>query len=110
MGVDVVRCNCTGLFQIVHCGEDLGEHGCAPDEDCETVEHLQLSPSDVVQRTGTDFLPNPLNPNNPPLFMLLSLIAEWQEPTAVASAVGYLYTVRTAPPRYYLHFIQVLLI
>ncbi len=105
MGVDVVRCSCTGLVQVVHCGADLEEHGCAPDEDCEIVEHVQLSPSDVVHAVRYNF-----HAEQFPIAVLPSLIAERPGPTAFFSATTYTHNVRISPPTTYLHFIRVLLI
>lgn len=105
MGFDVVRCSCTGFSQVVHCGEDMGDHGCDPDEDCETIEHVQLSPSDVMDTVHYDFhLEQLLHAAVPLLIITTKKLNEFY------SADHHTQLVSPYPPRLYLHFIRILLI
>ncbi len=104
-GVDIVRCSCTGMAKVVPCGTEVEDKGCAPGEDCLTVEHVQLSPTLTAQTTTYDF-----HVLQPLLAVLPSLVAEWMQPNTCKAMVQSIRVVWKSPPRDYLNFIQVLLI
>ena len=105
VGIDVVQCSCTGMAKVVPCGMEVEDNGCAPDEGCQTVEHIQLSPTLTAQTITYDF-----HVLQPLLAILPSLVAEWMLPTTCKVLVQPIYTVEKSPPRDYLYLIQVLLI
>ena len=102
-GVDVVQCSCTGMAKVVPCGIEVEDNGCAPDEGCLTVEHIQLSPTLTAQTITYDF-----HVLQPLLAILPSLVAEWMQPTTCKVLVQSIHMVRKSPPRDYLNLIQVL--
>ena len=104
-GVDVVQCSCTGMAKVVPCGMEVEDNGCAPDEGCLTVEHVQLSPTLTAQTITYDF-----HVLQPLLAILPSLVAEWMQPTTCKAIVQSIHVVWKSPPRDYLNFLQVLLI
>lgn len=105
VGVDVVRCSCTGMAKVVPCGLGVEDKGCMPDEGCMTVEHFQLSPTFTVQTPTFDF-----HVLQPLLAALPDLVAEWLQPVVDRTMTLPLLVVWKGPPRAYLNFIQVLLI
>ena len=104
-GVDVVQCSCTGMAKVVPCGMEVEDNGCAPDEGCLTVEHVQLSPTLTAQSITYDF-----HVLQPILTILPSLVAEWMQPTTCKAMVQSIRVMWKSPPRDYLNLIQVLLI
>ena len=104
-GVDVVQCSCTGMAKVVPCGMEVEDNGCAPDEGCLTVEHVQLSPTLTAQTISYDF-----HVLQPLLAILPSLVAEWMQPTTCKAMVQPIRVMWKSPPRDYLNLIQVLLI
>lgn len=104
-GVDVVQCSCTGMAKVVLCGMEVEDNGCAPDEGCLTVEHVQLSPTLTAQTITYDF-----HVLQPLLAILPSLVAEWMQPTTFKAMIHPIRVVWKSPPRDYLNFIQVFLI
>ena len=102
-GVDVVQCSCTGMAKVVPCGMEVEDNGCAPDEGCQTVEHVQLSPTLTAQTVTYDF-----HVFQPLLAILPSLVAEWMQPTTCKVLVQSIHMVWKSPPRDYLNLIQVL--
>ena len=104
-GVDVVQCSCTGMARVVPCGMEVEDNGCAPDEGCLTVEHVQLSPTLTAQTITYDF-----HALQPLLAILPSLVAEWMQPTTCKAMVQSIRVMWKSPPRDYLNLIQVLLI
>ena len=105
VGVDVVRCNCTGMTKVVFSGTDVEDRDCTPNEGCLTVEHMQLSPTVMAQTVAYDF-----HVLQPVLSILPSLLAEWLQPVISKSMVQPIHVVWKSPPRAYLNLIQVLLI
>ena len=102
-GVDIVQCSCTGMAKVVPCGMEVEDNGCAPDEGCLTVEHVQLSPTLTAQTITYDF-----HVLLPLLAILPSLVAEWMQPTTCKVLVQSIHMVWKSPPRDYLNLIQVL--
>ena len=102
-GVDIVQCSCTGMAKVVPCGMEVEDNGCAPDEGCQTVEHVQLSPTLTAQTVTYDF-----HVFQPLLAILPSLVAEWMQPTTCKVLVQSIHMVWKSPPRDYLNLIQVL--
>ena len=82
---------------------EVEDNGCAPDEGCLTVEHIQLSPTLTAQTITYDF-----HVLQPLLAILPSLVAEWMQPTTCKVLVQSIHMVRKSPPRDYLNLIQVL--
>ena len=105
VGVDVVRCSCTGMAKVVPCGVEVEDKGCTPDEGCMTVKHILLSPTLTAQTTTYDF-----HVIQPLLAVLPSLVAEWLQPTVGRTMALPHLVVWKSPPRAYLNLIQVLLI
>ena len=105
VGVDVVRCNCSGMTKVVLCGTDVEDKDCMPNEGCMTVEHVQLSPTLTMQTVAYDF-----HVLQPVLSILPSLVAEWMQPVISKAMVQPFHVVWKSPPRAYLNLIQVLLI
>ena len=104
-GVDIVRCSCTGMVKVVPCGMEVEDKGCMPDEGCLTVEHVQLSPTDMAHAVTYDF-----HVVQPILAILPCLISEWLQPTTDKADYRYARVAWKYPPRDYLNFIQILLI
>lgn len=105
VGVDVVRCNCSGMTKVVLCGTDVEDKDCMPNEGCMTVEHVQLSPTLEMQTVAFDF-----HVLQPVFSILPSLVAEWMQPVISKAMVQPFRVVWKSPPRAYLNLIQVLLI
>ena len=105
VGVDVVRCNCSGMTKMVLCGTDVEDKDCSPNEGCLTVEHVQLSPTEMAQTIAYDF-----HALQPVFSILPCLVAEWMQPVISKAMVQTFHFHSKSPPRYYLNLIQVLLI
>ena len=84
---------------------EVEDEGCAPDEGCLTVEHVQQSPTITPQTTTYDF-----HVLQPLLAILPSLVAEWILPTICKAKVQPIYAMWKIPPRDFLNLIQVLFI
>lgn len=104
-GVDVVRCSCTGLAKVVPCGMEVEDEECPPHDDCQTVEHVELSPTLTAQTLTYDF-----HALQPVMVILPCLVAEWMQPTISKALVQHICVAIKSPPRDYLNLIQVLLI
>ena len=104
-GVDIVQCSCTGMAKVVPCGMEVEDNGCAPDEGCLTVEHVNLSPTLTAQSITYDF-----HVLQPLLAILPSLVTEWILPNTCKVDVQSIYVEWKIPPSDYLNLIQVLLI
>ena len=104
-GVDIVQCSCTGMAKVVPCGMEVEDNGCAPDEGCLTVEHVNLSPTLTAQSITYDF-----HVLQPLLAILPSLGTEWILPNTCKVDVQSIYVEWKIPPSDYLNLIQVLLI
>jgi len=84
---------------------EVEDKGCAPDEGCLTVKHVQLSPTLTAQTITYDF-----HVLQPLLAVFPGLVAEWMQPTTCKVLVQPIHAVRKSPPRDYLNLIRVLLI
>ena len=84
---------------------EVEDKGCMPDEGCLTVEHVQLSPTDMAHAVTYDF-----HVVQPILAILPCLISEWLQPTTDKTDYRYARVAWKYPPRDYLNFIQILLI
>ena len=84
---------------------EVEDKGCMPDEGCLTVEHVQLSPTDMAHAVTYDF-----HVVQPILAILPCLISEWLQPTIHKTDYRYARVAWKYPPRDYLNFIQILLI
>ena len=78
---------------------------CSMNSPCMTMEHFELSPTNVAQTVSYDF-----HVIQPLLAVLPSLVAEWLQPIENKADVQFCPEVRKSPPRDYLNFIRVLLI
>ena len=83
----------------------MSDMSCSMNSPCMTVEHFELSPTNLAQTVSYDF-----HVIQPILATLPSLVAEWLLPTENKAEVQYYPDVWKSPPRDYLNFIQVLLI
>ena len=105
-GINIVRCAHSGAVSMVHGLGGYADHtGCdRQSSGCMSVEHVQLSPTQVVQSTSYDF--------HPVLFVLASLpcqTAVWHQPSVQLRPV-VIHKVWKSPPRDYLNLIRILLI
>ena len=78
---------------------------CNMNADCMSLEHVELSPTNVAQTVSYDF-----HVFQPLLAVLPSLVAEWPVATENKAEVLFTPEVWKSPPRDYLNLIQVLLI
>lgn len=106
-GINFTRCAHTGTVKLmtVFNNGGMGDMSCGMTSDCMTVEHVELSPTDMAQTVSYDF-----HVFQPLLAVLPSLVAEWLEPMENKAVVQFIPLVWKSPPRDYLNFIQVLLI
>ena len=109
-GINITRCAHTGtvkvmtMFSIDAMG-GMGDMNCGMTSSCMSVEHVELSPTNVVQIDGYNF-----HVFQPLLAILPSLVAEWLVPMENKAEVLFIPEVWKSPPRDYLNLIQVLLI
>ena len=78
---------------------------CDMNSSCMTVEHFELSPTNMAQTVSYDF-----HVIQPLLAILPGLVAEWLVPTENKAVAQFVPQVWKSPPRDYLNFIRVLLI
>ena len=106
-GVNLMRCAHTGTLKVmtVFNSGAMDGMGCNMNSDCMTMEHVELSPTNMAQTVNYDF-----HVFQPLLAVLPSLVAEWQVTTENKVEVHFAPEVWKSPPRDYLNFIQVLLI
>ena len=106
-GVNVMHCSHTGsvkVMTVLNSG-GMGDMSCGMNADCMTVEHVELSPTNMAQSVSYDF-----HVFQPLLAILPSLVSEWMQPTTNKAMVRFTRVVWKSPPRDYLNLIQVLLI
>ena len=106
-GINVMHCSHTGsvkVMTVLNSG-GMGDMSCGMNADCMTVEHVELSPTNMAQSVSYDF-----HVFQPLLAILPSLVAEWMTPVENKAAKEFVDVVWKGPPRDYLNFIQVLLI
>ena len=106
-GVTITRCAHTGTLKVmtVFNSGAMGDMSCSMNAPCMTMEHVELSPTNVAQTVSYDF-----HVFLPLLAVLPSLVAEWFVMTENKAEVQFAPEVWKSPPRDYLNFIQVLLI
>ena len=106
-GVTITRCAHTGNLKVmtVFNSGAMGNMSCSMSAPCMTVEHVELSPTNLAQTVSYDF-----HVFQPLLAVLPSLVAEWQVTKENKVEVPFAPEVWKSPPRDYLNFIQVLLI
>ena len=106
-GVTITRCAHTGTLKVmtVFNSGAMGDMSCNMNAPCMTVEHVELSPTNVVQTVSYDF-----HVFQPLIAVLPSLVAEWFVMTENKAEVQFAPEVWKSPPRDYLNLIQVLLI
>lgn len=106
-GVTITRCAHTGNLKVmtVFNSGAMGNMRCSMSAPCMTVEHVELSPTNLAQTVTYDF-----HVFQPLLAVLPSLVTEWQVTTENKVEVQFAPEVWKSPPRDYLNFIQVLLI
>ena len=83
----------------------MGDMNCGMTSSCMSVEHVELSPTNVAQTDSYDF-----HVFQPLLAILPSLVAEWLVPMENKAEVLFIPEVWKSPPRDYLSLIRVLLI
>ena len=105
--VNLMRCAHTGTLKVMTVFNSGGMDGmgCNMNSDCMTLEHVELSPTNVAQTYTYDF-----HVFQPLLAVLPSLVAEWLVTTENKAEVQFTPEVWKSPPRDYLNLIQVLLI
>ena len=106
-GVNLMRCAYPGTLKVMTVLNSGGMDGmgCNMNSDCMTMEHVELSPTNVAQTYTYDF-----HVFQPLLAVLPSLVAEWLVTTENKAEVLFTPEVWKSPPRDYLNLIQVLLI
>ena len=106
-GVNIMRCAHTGTVKVVTVFNSsmMSGMGCKMNAPCMSVEHVELSPTNVAPTFNHDF-----HVIQPILAVLPSLVAEWLVPLENKAEVKFVPQVWKSPPRDYLNFIQVLLI
>jgi len=106
-GVTITRCAHTGTLKMmtVFNSGAMGDMSCSMNAPCMTMEHVELSPTNIAQTVTYDF-----HVFQPLLAVLPSLVAEWFVVTENKAEVQFAPEVWKSPPRDYLNFIQVLLI
>ena len=106
-GVTITRCAHTGTLKVmtVFNSGAMGDMSCSMNAPCMTMEHVELSPTNIAQTVTYDF-----HVFQPLLTVLPSLVAEWFVVTENKAEVQFAPEVWKSPPRDYLNFIQVLLI
>ena len=106
-GVTITRCAHTGTLKVmtVFNSGAMGDMSCNMNAPCMTVEHVELSPTNMAQTVNYDF-----HVFQPLLAVLPSLVAEWLVTTENTAEVQFAPEVWKSPPRDYLNYIQVLLI
>ena len=107
-GVNITRCAHTGTLKVMtvfNSGDGMDNMNCDMRSDCMSVEHVELSPTNVAQSVNYDF-----HVFLPLLAVLPGVVAEWMATTENKAEVLFIREVWKSPPRAYLNFIQVLLI
>lgn len=106
-GVTIIRCAHTGTVKVMTMLSSgaMGNMSCGMTSDCMTVEHVELSPTNMVQTCDYGF-----HVFQPLLAVLPSLVAAWLTPIENKAEVQFVAEVWKSPPRNYLNFLRVLLI
>ena len=106
-GVNILHCTHTGAVKIMSVlgSEEMHDEHCNRNSCCMTMEHVELSPTDMAHAVTHDF-----HVLQPVLALLPCLISEWLQPTTQKTYYEYAHVTWKYPPRDYLNFIQTLLI
>ena len=106
-GVTITRCAHTGNLKVmtVFSSGAMDDMSCGMNADCMSIEHVELSPTNMAQTVTYDF-----HVFQSLLAVLPSLVAEWLVTTENKAEVQFVPEVWKSPPRDYLNFLQVLLI
>ena len=106
-GVTITRCAHTGTLKMmtVFSSGAMDGMSCGMNADCMSIEHVELSPTNMAQTVTYDF-----HVFQSLLAVLPSLVAEWFVTTENKAEVQFAPEVWKSPPRDYLNFLQVLLI
>ena len=106
-GVTITRCAHTGTIKVMTMLSSGAMDGmsCKMNADCMSVEHVELSPTNMAQTVSYDF-----HVFQSLLAILPSLVAEWMVTTENKAEVHFCQEVWKSPPRDYLNLIRVLLI
>ncbi|MBO4841103.1 MAG: hypothetical protein J5524_08625 [Bacteroidaceae bacterium] len=106
-GVNILHCTHTGAVRIMSVlgSEEMHDEHCNARSCCMTMEHVELSPTDMAHAVTYDF-----HVVQPVLTILPCLISEWLQPTIHKTDYRYARVAWKYPPRDYLNFIQILLI
>ena len=106
-GVTITRCAHTGNLKVmtVFSSGAMDDMSCGMNADCMSIEHVELSPTNMAQTVTYDF-----HVFQSLLAVLPSLVAEWLVTTENKVEVQFAPEVWKSPPRDYLNFLQVLLI
>jgi len=93
------------VMTVFNSGDGMDNMNCDMRSDCMSVEHVELSPTNVAQSVNYDF-----HVFLPLLAVLPGVVAEWMATTENKAEVLFIREVWKSPPRAYLNFIKVLLI
>ena len=106
-GVNILHCTHTGAVRIMSVlgSEEMHDEHCNARSCCMTMEHVELSPTDMAHAVTYDF-----HVVQPVLAILPCLISEWLQNTTHKTDYRYARVAWKYPPRDYLNFIQILLI
>lgn len=106
-GVTITRCAHTGTLKMMTVFNNgaMDSMSCGMNSDCMSIEHVELSPTNMAQTVTYDF-----HVFQSLLAVLPSLVAEWLVTTENKVEVQFAPEVWKSPPRDYLNFLQVLLI
>ena len=106
-GVNIIHCTHTGAVKIMTLlsSEEMHDEHCSMNSCCMTLEHVELSPTDMAHVVTHDF-----HVVQPLLAILPCLISEWLQSTTHKTDYRYVHVAWKYPPRDYLNFIQVFLI
>lgn len=106
-GVTIMHCAHTGTHQMktVLSYAEMDSMGCGMNTDCMSIEHVELSPSNMAQTVSYDF-----HVVQPLLAVLPSLVAVWRLTAEDKGEVQFVPEVWKSPPRTYLSFLRMLLI
>lgn len=106
-GVNILHCTHTGAVRIMTLlgSEEMHDEHCNTRSCCMTMEHVELSPTDMAHAVTYDFYVV-----QPVLAILPCLVSEWLQPTIHMTDYRYARVAWKYPPRDYLNFIQILLI
>ena len=106
-GVNILHCTHTGAVRIMSVlgSEEMHDEHCNARSCCMTMEHVELSPTDMAHAVTYDF-----HVVQPVLAILPCLISEWLQPAIHKTDYRCAHVTWKYPPRDYLNIIQILLI